>query len=44
LWEPDIALCRFEAMQKSIAQQFLEIARKDLNAARLLRENGEFPM
>ncbi|MDX1910386.1 MAG: HEPN domain-containing protein [Saprospiraceae bacterium] len=31
-------------MQKSIAQQFLEIARKDLNAARLLRENGEFPM
>ena len=31
-------------MQKSIAQQFLEIARKDLTAARLLLENNEFPM
>ena len=31
-------------MQKSIAQQFLEIARMDLNVARVLHENSKFPM
>lgn len=42
--ELTIKLYRFEAMQKSIAQQFLEVARRDLNAASLLHENREFPM